>query len=134
MAKYFEIWFTYNMTSSNALIEYCNFLEENIQLSSIFTGMTLEEFTSSPLHMLAAEGLSVRIGENVKNLAKLAPAQFGTERWRLAAKIETRLLTTTRIWSLKLSWTLFKKVSPAFCLCSMMQRQRWDPVSSVLFR
>ena len=86
MEKYFEIWFTYNMTSSNTLIEYCNFLEENIQLSSIFTGMTLEEFTSSPLHMLAAEGLSVRIGENVKNLAKLAPAQFGTERWSLAAK------------------------------------------------
>lgn len=86
MAKYFEIWFTCNMTSSNALIEYCNFLEENIQLSSIFTGMTLEEFASSPLHMLAAEGLSVRIGENVKNLAKLAPAQFGTERWSLAAK------------------------------------------------
>lgn len=86
MVKYFEIWFTCNMTSSNALVEYCNYLEENIQLSSIFTGMTLQEFASSPLHMLAAEGLSVRIGENVKTLAKFAPAQFGTERWSLAAK------------------------------------------------
>lgn len=74
------------MTSSKALVEYCYFLEENIQLASLFSEMSQEEFASSPLHILAAEGLSVRIGENVKNLAKLAPAQFGTERWSLAAK------------------------------------------------
>ena len=86
MAKYLEIWFTCIMTNSKALVEYCIFLEENIHLSSIFTGMTVDEFASSPLHVLAAEGLSVRIGENVKNLAKLAPAQFGSERWSLAAR------------------------------------------------
>lgn len=55
-------------------------------MSLIFREMTLEEFRASPLHVLAAEGLSVRIGENVKNLARLAPAHFGTERWSLAAK------------------------------------------------
>jgi uncharacterized protein with HEPN domain len=62
------------------------FLEENIELALMFQNLTLEEFKASPIHVLAAEGLSVRIGENVKNLARLAPEHFGTERWSLAAK------------------------------------------------
>lgn len=74
------------MTSLDTITRYCAYLEQNIQLSELFEGMTVEQFADSTLHVLAAEGLSVRIGEDVKVLAKLAPVQFGTERWSLAAK------------------------------------------------
>lgn len=74
------------MISQNSLVQYCMFLEENIELALMFENLTLEEFEASPIHVLAAEGLSVRIGENVKNLARLAPEHFGTERWSLAAR------------------------------------------------
>lgn len=84
--RFFKTWSISAMTSQAVIKRYCDYLEHNLALSSLFEDLTLEYFAASPLHVLAAEGLSVRIGEDVKVLAKLAPLHFGTERWSLAAK------------------------------------------------